>query len=63
MIHYLDSSAIVKNYIDEPGSEWMRKMFKNSQRGAIFICEIAGAEVFAAFHIRFRAGDISQQAL
>jgi hypothetical protein len=31
-MHYLDSSAIVKIYIDEPGSEWMRELRSRSHR-------------------------------
>lgn len=62
-MHYLDSSAIAKIYIDEPGSEWMRELRSRSYRVDVLICEIAGAEVFAAFHRRFRAGDISSASL
>jgi uncharacterized protein len=62
-MYYLDSSAIVKIYIDESGSEWMRRLRFRSQRGEIVICELSGAEVFAALHRRFRSGDISQDSL
>lgn len=58
-MYYLDSSAIVKIYIPEPGNEWLRRLRVNSRRLAICICEISGAEVFAAFHRRSRAGDLS----
>jgi len=60
---YLDSSAIVKIYLPEPGNEWLRRLRVNSRRVAISICEISGAEVFAAFHRRFRAGDPSSDDL
>jgi hypothetical protein len=62
-MHYLDSSALVKIYIDEPGSDWMRRQRRRSQRGEIFISELSGAEVFAALHRRFRAGEISTDSL
>lgn len=62
-MHYLDSSAIVKIYIDELGSEWMQNLRHRSQRGEIFICEFAGAEVFAAFYRHQRADKLSQENL
>jgi hypothetical protein len=62
-MHYLDSSAIVKIYIDELGSEWMQNLRHRSQRGEIFICELAGAEVFAAFYRRLRADKLSKENL
>ncbi len=63
MLYYLDSSAIVKIYIEETGSEWARSLRDRIEMGDILTCEISGAEVFAAFHRRFRAGDISRDDL
>ncbi len=63
MIYYMDSSALVKIYIEETGSEWVRTVRNHSEMGDILICEISGAEVFAAFHRRFRAGDLSRNEL
>jgi len=62
-MYYLDSSAIVKIYLSEAGSEWVRKLRYRSRRVEIAICEIVGAEVFAAFYRRFRSGDLSKENL
>ncbi len=51
-MYYMDSSALVKIYIHEQGSEWTREVYNNSSANEILICEIAGAEVFAALHRR-----------
>jgi hypothetical protein len=62
-MYFMDSSALVKIYITELGSEWTRAVRDRCEMGHIFTCEISGAEVFAAFHRRFRAGDISRDDL
>jgi len=30
-MHYLDSSALVKIYIQESGSEWVRALYNNAE--------------------------------
>lgn len=62
-MHYLDSSAVVKSYINEAGSAWMRSFRRRHQKGELIICEISGAEVFAALHRRSRTGDLSASDL
>ena len=63
MTYYLDSSAIAKIYIEEQGSEWVRRLRSRSSRGEVFLCELSGAEVFAALHRRRRAGNLSEEDL
>ncbi len=60
---YMDSSALVKIYIREQGSEWTREVYGNSKANDILIYEIAGAEVLAALHQRFRNKDFSEEDL
>ena len=62
-MHYMDSSALVKIYVEEAGSVWVRNVRERAAMGQIAICEISGAEVFAAFHRRFRSGDLSKEEL
>lgn len=62
-MYYLDSSAIVKIYIQEPGSDWIRTLRRRSQNVEITICEISDAEVFAAFYRRYRSGELSTNIL
>jgi len=62
-MYYLDSSSLIKIYIDETGSEWMRAVRERAASDETLTCEISGAEVFAAFHRRFRAGDLTGEEL
>lgn len=45
MIHYLDTSALAKRYIEEPGSQAVRSMFR---RGYVAVARITYAELLAA---------------
>ena len=66
-IYYLDSSAIVKRYIDEPGSTWIRQLCdahetENDERqNLLAIGDITVAEVAAAFAILVRRRVISHR--
>ncbi len=51
-IYYLDSSAIVKRYVTETGSVWIRNLCQNSSY-AVFISELALPEVGSAFARRY----------
>lgn len=63
-IYYLDTSAIVKYYILEPGSTWVRGLIDDTdvQTGAwlhtIFLADATVAEIAAAFSILHRVGRI-----
>jgi predicted nucleic acid-binding protein len=53
---YLDTSALIKRYIWESGSEQVRRVLRES--GVIVTSKIAYAEVYAAFTRRMREGDL-----
>lgn len=57
---YLDTSAMVKLYIDEAGSEKIREIVF-SETNNVFISKITGAEVAAAFSRRRRMKDIAEE--
>ncbi|MBM3128761.1 MAG: type II toxin-antitoxin system VapC family toxin [Chloroflexi bacterium] len=63
-IYYLDSSAIVKRYVDEWGSAWVRQIcaereaVSGEKLNSILIGEIAVAEVAAAFAVLVRRNAI-----
>jgi hypothetical protein len=63
MTHYFDSSAVVKIYLDEIGSDWVETLCLQNSEGEIGISQIAGAEVFAAINRRHRSGDIDTLTL
>ena len=66
MLVYLDSSAIVKRYVEEKGSESVDAVYEvlekeGSQRVAFSIWNIG--EVFGAIDIRRQRGDIDEKSM
>ena len=60
--YYLDSSALVKRYVDEPGSVWTRQITEPLVGNTILLAEISLAEVAAALSAKSRApGGITQE--
>lgn len=60
--YYLDASALVKRYTDEPGSAWIRQITDSSVQHTILLAEITLAEVAAALAAKHRVpGGITQQ--
>lgn len=58
--YYLDSSVVAKRYVAEVGSDWIRDVCQDV-RNAIFISELALAEVSSAFARRYRNGEITNE--
>ena len=59
-IYYYDTSALVKLYIDEEGSTWVREIA--SERGnTIHIAHITGPEAISAFFRKARTQEISHR--
>lgn len=56
MILYLDTSSIVKLYIEEAGTEAVRRWAEEAEMLAT--CRVACSELISALHRRFRCGDI-----
>lgn len=56
VVYFFDSSALVKQYVDEPGSEWVRRVL--AQFPPTAIAEITIVEVVALAR-RWRMGEIS----
>jgi len=59
MSYFLDSSALVKRYVREVGSAWVRSLISGLPRGALFIAKITGPEVIAALARKQRMDEIS----
>jgi predicted nucleic acid-binding protein len=59
-LYYLDASALVKYYVLEPGSTWVRGLVDNPAN-TISIADASIAESAAAFAILFRTQRISQR--
>jgi predicted nucleic acid-binding protein len=60
MIYYLDSSAWVKRYFDEPGSAWVERLF--SQRALLACSHLGLIEVASTTARKAVAGAISSAA-
>ncbi|MBI5814515.1 MAG: type II toxin-antitoxin system VapC family toxin [Nitrospinae bacterium] len=58
---FLDTSALVKRYIDEPGSDSVESIFGSGEELAVSI--LAYAEALAALTRRKKAGDLAANAL
>lgn len=60
--YYLDASALVKRYVDEVGSDWLRRLVDPAHDSALFISQMAIVEVMSAFARRMREGSLTWQA-
>lgn len=59
--YYLDSSALVKRYVQERGTGWISVITSPHSGHEIFIALVTGVEVVAAIARQARAGRISTQ--
>lgn len=58
-VYFFDSSALVKRYVTETGTTWVRSVMPRSTGNIIFISHIAPVEVVSALARRKREGNIS----
>lgn len=56
--YFLDTSAVIKAYIQEVGSGYVKELLSNSSN-VLFVTVIVGAEGIAGLNKRHRIGDIS----
>lgn len=58
--YYVDTSALVKRYVDETGSVWLRTVFGAEPLSSIIIVHLAAVEMTSALMRRFREGVLTQ---
>ena len=58
-IYFLDSSAVVKRYVNEVGSDWITNLTDPTSANSIHIVRITGAEVVSGIARRARGKSIS----
>jgi hypothetical protein len=58
-VYYCDSSALVKCYVQEQGSVWMRTLLGPTGGHHLYLASSTGVEVIAAVTRRLRRGDIA----
>jgi predicted nucleic acid-binding protein len=56
---YLDASALVRRYVDEIGSDWLRWLVDPAREPGVFVSRMAIVEVISAFARRMREGALS----
>lgn len=59
MAYYFDSSALVKRYVEETGTEWINHLCANPASDHFYTVRISGAEIVAALFNRMRTGSIT----
>lgn len=59
--YFLDSSAILKRYVTETGSSWIRQMFDPPVVNHILASAVSSVEVIAAIARRAQGGGLSIQ--
>jgi predicted nucleic acid-binding protein len=56
---YFDSSTLVKLYVSEIGSRWMREIFKDATEGTLYTNVLSQVEVISALARRMNRGELS----
>ena len=56
---FMDSSAVVKRYVQETGSRWISGLFTATPADEITIVALTGVEVVAAITRRVRGGTLT----
>ena len=59
MIYFLDTSAVVKRYVQEIGSVWIRNLAVASAGNYLYVSRITDVELTAAIARRRRLGSLS----
>jgi len=57
--YYLDTSALIKRYVDEVGSNWLRAMLDVRPPPSVIIVHLAIVEVTSALTRRMREGTLT----
>ncbi|MEW6668332.1 MAG: type II toxin-antitoxin system VapC family toxin [Thermodesulfobacteriota bacterium] len=57
--YYLDTSALIKRYVDEAGSDWLRATVSRRGSASILVANLAIVEVTSALMRRVRDGSLT----
>jgi predicted nucleic acid-binding protein len=58
-VYYLDTSALVKRYVVEAGSLWIRNLTDPVIGNRLYLVRIAGPEIIAVFFRKARGGQLT----
>ncbi len=59
-VFYFDTSALVKRYVQEKGSQWVKEVLAFEKNNLIFLSDISIVEFAAALGKRERLGEITK---
>jgi predicted nucleic acid-binding protein len=57
--YYLDTSALIKRYLAEVGSTWIKNLVDVASGHVIVVCDLTAVEVFSTLARRRREGSIT----
>lgn len=60
MLCYIDSSAVVKRYAPEKGSEWVKSIVEPAEGNTIYLGQIGVVEIAAALSRKARTQELNQ---
>jgi hypothetical protein len=60
--YFFDTSAVVKRYVAETGTDWVNSLLHPTARNALHVARITGVELVAAITRRSRGGSITPAA-
>ncbi|MBC8448859.1 MAG: type II toxin-antitoxin system VapC family toxin [Chloroflexi bacterium] len=61
MLYYFDSSAAIKRYAAERGSEWVRSIVEPSAENTIYLAQIGVIEIAAALSRKVRSDELTRE--
>ena len=59
--YYFDTSALVKVYVDETGSGWVRSLIRATPQPLLLVSHLVSAEVISALTRRLREGSLTAE--
>lgn len=57
--YYFDTSALIKQYVNEAGSDWVRQLFSPEHAHLFLTCRLTMPEIYSAFARRLREGSVT----
>ncbi len=60
-VYFFDSSSLVKRYVFEVGTSWMRGATDPATGNSLYIAQLTGVETVSAVTRRLRRGEMSSQ--
>jgi len=61
MLYYFDSSAAVKRYAPEKGSEWVKSIIEPPKENTFYLSQVGAIEIAAALSKKVRTKELTQE--